>query len=170
MAGTKPRPSPWISNNVVFKPDIPPYQISQAELYMTLWGKLRPAFSTVISCGAKINYVGGHPTRIRRSPHKQHIPPQLRLLAPKGNVLPFHPKTTVRYRLQNNIQDQQPTEGPGQANGVNLQQSATSPLSLLAMNLRHLPSPDLAVRSQVSTEYKIRQSLHIQILIPTRHP
>jgi len=53
-----------------------------------------------------------HPRRQRRSL-------QLRLLAPKGEI-------PVQYRLHNNIQDQQPTEGPDLANDVNLQQPATS--------------------------------------------
>jgi len=74
-----------------------------------------------------------HPIRKRQqhcsqhpSPHKRNITPQLRLLAPKGNALPSHPETTVKYRLHNNIKS---TEGSDHANDVNLQQSATSQTS-----------------------------------------
>ena len=62
----------------------------------------------------------------RRSLQNPHVPPQLRLLAPKGGALPSHPETPVQHRLHNNIQLQQPTEGVDPATDVNIQQSATS--------------------------------------------
>jgi len=57
------------------------------------------------------------------SPHHRHA---LRLLAPKGQALPCHPERPVLHKQQlghNNTQVRQHTE---EANGVNLQQSATS--------------------------------------------
>jgi len=74
--------------------------------------------------------------------HKQHTPPQLRLLAPKSHR---HPASPVQYRLhleQNNTQDEQDTD-------VKLQDPATSQSDILI-----LPSLYQSDRTVLSLERK----------------
>ncbi|RPB19765.1 hypothetical protein L211DRAFT_842359 [Terfezia boudieri ATCC MYA-4762] len=82
--------------------------------------------------------------------------PQLRLLAPKGKS---HPQTPVQDRLQlghSIFQDEQPTEGNGTGNEVNLQRSATSqscvPSRFISVSSGHdvVSSPLLPPDSTVS--------------------